>query len=157
MKPLSPVDLQALLTSDIDIVDVREPAEWLTGHLPGARLVPLAQLRADPKGALPRDNVVFVCAKGLRSESAAAVAVQLGRTQVYSLSGGTDAWRAAGLPIVMPEAPRAASPEDAASEAAAEPELDALVGANLKAERGARGLSLDDLARDSGVSRTLLG
>ncbi|OGQ23771.1 MAG: hypothetical protein A2138_14120 [Deltaproteobacteria bacterium RBG_16_71_12] len=57
----------------------------------------------------------------------------------------------------MPEAPRAASPEDAASEAAAEPELDALVGANLKAERGARGLSLDDLARDSGVSRTLLG
>lgn len=156
MKLLSPVDLQALLTSDVDIVDVREPAEWLTGHVPGARLVPLAQLRADPKGALPRDNVVFVCAKGKRSEIAAMVALQLGRAQVYSLSGGTDAWRAAGLPMVMPGAPSATSSE-AVAPTAPEPELDALVGANLNAERTARGLSLDDLAREAGVSRTLLG
>lgn len=156
MKLLSPVDLQALLTSDVDIVDVREPAEWLTGHVPGARLVPLAQLRADPKGALPRDNVVFVCAKGKRSETAAMVALQLGRAQVYSLSGGTDAWRAAGLPMVMPGAPSATSSE-AVAPTAPEPELDALVGANLNAERTARGLSLDDLAREAGVSRTLLG
>lgn len=156
MKLLSPVDLQALLTADVDIVDVREPAEWLTGHVPGARLVPLAQLRADPKGALPRDNVVFVCAKGKRSETAAMVALQLGRAQVYSLSGGTDAWRAAGLPMVMPGAPSATSSE-AVAPTAPEPELDALVGANLNAERTARGLSLDDLAREAGVSRTLLG
>lgn len=157
MKLLSPVDLQALLTTDVDIVDVREPAEWMTGHVPGARLVPLAQLRADPTGALPRDNVVFVCAMGKRSEAAAEVAMRHGRTHVYSLSGGTDAWRTAGLPVVMPDAPRAAPQESPATETAAEPELDVLVGANLKAERGARGLSLDDLARDSGVSRTLLG
>lgn len=156
MKLLSPVDLQALLTADVDIVDVREPAEWLTGHVPGARLVPLAQLRADPKGALPRDNVVFVCAKGKRSEIAAMVALQLGRAQVYSLSGGTDAWRAAGLPMVMPGEPSATSSE-AVAPTAPEPELDALVGANLNAERTARGLSLDDLAREAGVSRTLLG
>lgn len=156
MKLLSPVDLQALLTTDVDIVDVREPAEWLTGHLPGARLVPLAQLRADPKGALPRDQVVFVCARGKRSESAAEVALQLGRAQVYSLSGGTEAWRAAGLPMIMPDAPRAAL-DVAAPVAEPEPELDALVGANLKAERTARGLSLDELAREAGVSRTLLG
>ncbi|MBI1946849.1 MAG: helix-turn-helix domain-containing protein [Deltaproteobacteria bacterium] len=157
MKLLSPVDLQALLTTDVDIVDVREPAEWLTGHVPGARLVPLAQLRADPRGALPRDNVVFICAKGKRSETAAEVAMQIGRAQVYSLSGGTDAWRAAGLPIVMPEAQRLARGEGEPVAPVAEPELDALVGANLHAERSARGLSLDDLARDSGVSRTLLG
>lgn len=156
MKLLSPVDLQALLTTDVDIVDVREPAEWLTGHVPGARLVPLAQLRADPRGALPRDNVVFVCARGKRSESAAEVAMQLGRAQVYSLSGGTDAWRAAGLPMVMPDAPRAAADAEAPA-GEPEPELDALVGANLKAERTARGLSLDELAREAGVSRTLLG
>ncbi len=156
MKLLSPVDLQALLTADVDIVDVREPAEWLTGHVPGARLVPLAQLRADPTGALPRDNVVFVCAKGKRSETAALVALQVGRLQVYSLSGGTDAWRAAGLPIVMPDAARAPTDEPSPP-AAPEPELDALVGANLHAERTARGLSLDDLAREAGVSRTLLG
>lgn len=157
MKLLSPVDLQALLNSDLDLVDVREPSEWLTGHVPGARLVPLAQLRADPKGALPRDNVVFVCARGKRSETAAEIALQIGRGQVYSLSGGTDAWRAAGLPIVMPDAARAAVDEAELGDAPAEPELDALVGANLKTERDARGLSLDDLAREAGVSRTLLG
>ncbi len=156
MKLLSPVDLQALLTEDVAIVDVREPAEWLTGHLPGARLVPLAQLRADPRGALPRDKVVFVCARGKRSETAATVALQVGRAQVYSLSGGTDAWRAAGLPMVMPDAPRAA-PTESEVTAEPEPELDALVGANLNAERTARGLSLDELAREAGVSRTLLG
>lgn len=156
MKLLSPVDLQALLTTDVDIVDVREPAEWFTGHLPGARLVPLAQLRADPRGALPRDHVVFVCARGKRSESAAEVALQLGRAQVYSLSGGTEAWRAAGLPMIMPDAPRAALDVEAPV-AEPEPELDALVGTNLKAERTARGLSLDELAREAGVSRTLLG
>lgn len=157
MKLLSPIDLQALLTTDVDIVDVREPAEWLTGHVPGARLVPLAQLRADARGALPRDNVVFVCARGKRSEAAAEVALQLGRAQVYSLSGGTDAWRAAGLPVVVPDAPRAAAVEMGDTPVEAEPELDALVGTNLKAERTARGLSLDELAREAGVSRTLLG
>lgn len=41
--------------------------------------------------------------------------------------------------------------------APAEPALDAVVGGNLKAARLARGFSLDDLARDAGVSRTLLG
>ncbi len=160
MKLLSPVDLQALLTSDLDIVDVREPAEWMTGHVPGARLVPLAQLRADAHGALPRDGVVFICAKGVRSAAAAEVAEQVGRTRVYSLSGGTEAWRAAGLPIVLPDAPRApAALADQVPTAgpALEPGLDLLVGANLKAERTARGMNLDDLAREAGVSRAVLG
>lgn len=157
MKLLSPVDLQSLLNSDVDIVDVREPSEWMTGHVPGARLVPLAQLRADARGSLPRDGIAFVCAKGARSATAAEVAEQIGKTKVYSLSGGTDAWRAAGLPIVVPDTLLASAAAVELVEAAAEPELDALVGQNLKAERTARGLSLDDLAREAGVSRAVLG
>lgn len=154
MKTLSAAELQSLLSTDIDIVDVREPHEWSTGHVPGARLVPLAQLRADPRGALPRDNVVFVCAKGGRSATAADIAEQLGRSAVYSLGGGTDGWRTAGLPIVMPEFVRGV---DVPEPAVAEPALDAIVGTNLKQERSARGWSLDDLAREAGISRTVLG
>jgi rhodanese-related sulfurtransferase/transcriptional regulator with XRE-family HTH domain len=145
-----------MLTTDIDIVDVREPEEWKTGHVPGARLVPLALLRADPAGALPRDGVVFVCAKGGRSAQACELASTFGRTTVYSLNGGTEAWRAAGLPIVVPG--QTPSPSSAASsEVVPEPGLDAVVGENLTRERAARGWSLDELARDAGVSRTLLG
>jgi rhodanese-related sulfurtransferase/transcriptional regulator with XRE-family HTH domain len=154
MKSISPAELQSLLTTDIDIVDVREPDEWATGHVPGARLVPLSLLRADPRGALPRDPVVFVCAKGGRSAQAAAVAEQVGRVEVYSVNGGTEAWRAAGLPIVVPGATTTSTP---APPTAPEPALDAVVGDNLKRERTARGWTLDDLAREAGVARTLLG
>ena len=59
-------------------MDVREPGEWSTGHLPGARLVPLAELRSNPKQALQRDGVIFVCAAGVRSQTAARLAAQLG-------------------------------------------------------------------------------
>jgi len=156
MKTISPAELQSLLTTDADIVDVREPAEWVTGHVPGARLVPLSSLRADPTGALQNDGViVFVCAKGGRSAEAAGIAEQLGKQSVYSLVGGTDAWRAAQLPIVVPGASTTSSVPKAP--APAEPALDAVVGSNLKAERAARGWSLDDLAKEAGISRTLLG
>jgi rhodanese-related sulfurtransferase/transcriptional regulator with XRE-family HTH domain len=157
MKSISPADLQSLLNTDADIVDVREADEWATGHVPGARLVPLSLVRADPLGAIPRDNVVFVCAKGGRSAQAAEVAERTGKAVVYSLNGGTDAWRAAGLPIVVPGAVPAAVSPTAAAEEVAGPALDAVVGDNLKRERAARGFSLDELAREAGVSRTLLG
>lgn len=164
---VSPQELQALVAKgELDIIDVREPSEWIDGHIPGARLVPLAQLRADPSGALPRDGLVFVCAKGGRSAAAAQLAEQLGKRSVYNLAGGTDGWRSAGLPILHPaqqkpaetHAPPSgsgASPEDSAE--LLEPSLDGIVAHNLRIARAARGLSLDELAREAGVSRTLLG
>lgn len=161
MKTVGPLEAQALAAAGADIVDVREPDEWLTGHLPGARLVPLGQLRADPAGALPRDNILFVCARGARSASAALLAEGLGKTQVHSLDGGIVAWAGAGLPTVTPERPRAALAPEASDEAPPaavdEPALDALVGVNLQRYRAAQGLSLDDLAREAGVSRSILG
>lgn len=85
---------------DLDIVDVRDAGEWATGHLPGARLVPLGQLRENVKAALPRDGVLFVCAAGVRSETAARLALQNGLTKVYNLAGGTRGWQKASLPVV---------------------------------------------------------
>lgn len=153
MKTISPEELQSLLSTDADLVDVREPSEWQSGHIPGARLVPLGLLRADARGALPRDGIVLVCARGARSAQAAALAEQLGHRTVFSLDGGTEAWRAAGLPLLVPEA----QPEPPPAPAAPEPTLDDVVGANLRTERTVRGWTLDELAREAGVSRTLLG
>ena len=133
----------------MDVVDVREPHEWATGHVPAARLVPLGQLRADPEGASLGARVLFVCERGGRSQHAAQLAESRGVPEIYSLEGGTLGWRAAGLPIENPPATKAT--EDAV------PELDAVVGANLKQLRAKRGYSLDVLAGMSGVSRQTLG
>jgi rhodanese-related sulfurtransferase/transcriptional regulator with XRE-family HTH domain len=150
VRTISPREAQELIAAGgVDVVDVREPHEWATGHVPGARLVPLGQLRADPESARLGAKVLFVCERGGRSLHAAQLAETRGIADVHSLDGGTLGWRASGLPIANPEAAPAA--EDAV------PELDALVGANLKELRTKRGYTLDVLAGLSGVGRQTLG
>lgn len=150
VRPIAPRDAQALIAKGgVDVVDVREAHEWMTGHVPEARLVPLGNLRSDPEGAQLRSRVLFVCERGGRSRQAAELAVARGVTEAYSLEGGTTGWREAGLPIVVPESP---PPDEAAA-----PELDAVVSANVKELRAQRGWTLDVLAGMSGVGRQTLG
>ena len=100
VKPLSPKQAaERIAQGGVEIIDVRETHEWLDGHLAGARLVPLAQFRQNPKAELPHDGVIFVCAAGVRSETAARLAAQHGFKEVYNLTGGTRAWLRAGLPL----------------------------------------------------------
>jgi rhodanese-related sulfurtransferase/transcriptional regulator with XRE-family HTH domain len=155
MREIDVAALQALLEAgELELIDVREPAEWATGHVPGARHVPLGQLRGALAASLPRDHVAFICAKGGRSAAAAKLAEQAGKQHVYSVAGGTEAWIAAGLDVAS-SAP--AGGEQSGSQDALMPELEAVVGKNLKAQRTQRGVSLDALAQEAGVSRTLLG
>lgn len=92
--------LELINQGDVEVIDVRDPSEWSGGHLAGARLVPLEQLRANPAAALTRDNVLFVCAAGMRSQTAARIAAAYGLTTIYNLSGGTRNWTKSGLPLV---------------------------------------------------------
>jgi len=91
---------ELIASGEVEIVDVREPSEWSTGHLPNARLLPLEQLRSSPTQGLPRDGVLFVCAAGVRSQTAARVAAGLGLQKVYSLNGGTRGWLKNGFSLV---------------------------------------------------------
>ncbi len=101
IQTLTPQEAENLISlGTFDIIDVREPREWSTGHVPHARLVPLAELKAKPQEALPRDGVIFICAKGARSLAAAKVAESVGFTDLYNLDGGTNGWVSAGLPLV---------------------------------------------------------
>jgi rhodanese-related sulfurtransferase len=104
VKALTPQQANDLIAlGDVDVVDVRELHEWTTGHLPGARHVPLDRLRANPRSELPRDGVLFVCAAGVRSQTAARLAEGLGLKLVYNLSSGTRGWVKAGLPLSCDE------------------------------------------------------
>jgi rhodanese-related sulfurtransferase len=101
IQALTPHQAHDLIAAgDVDLIDVREPHEWSGGHIADARHVPLEKLRASPRAAVPRDGVIFVCAAGIRSQTAARVAEGLGFTRIYNLSGGTRAWTRAGLPLV---------------------------------------------------------
>jgi rhodanese-related sulfurtransferase/transcriptional regulator with XRE-family HTH domain len=147
-------DAESLVArGDVDVIDVREQNEWMTGHLPSARHVPLGDLRANFGAAKVGPKALFVCAKGGRSLSAAEFAVANGVTEAFSLEGGTEAWAAAGLPIDRPavNVPTVTEPvtEDA--------ELDAVVGENLRTLRTQRAYTLDTLAGLSGVGRQTLG
>lgn len=86
---------------DIQIIDVREPAEFtdVLGHIRGARLLPLSELaaRADE---IARDRpVVTVCRSGARSALAIVLLRKAGYTQLANLAGGMLRWRAESLPV----------------------------------------------------------
>lgn len=88
-------------SNDIQVIDVREPAEFTggLGHIPGARLIPLASLAercADIDKSRP---VVTVCRSGARSAQATLMLQKSGFTQVANLAGGMLRWRAEALPF----------------------------------------------------------
>ena len=87
--------------SDAAVVDVREPEEFANGHVPGTVNLPQADL-ATRLDEVPRDRPVFViCQGGFRSLRAAQFLSQRGFSDVVSVKGGTEAWRAAGGEMIQ--------------------------------------------------------
>jgi rhodanese-related sulfurtransferase/rubrerythrin len=84
-----------------NLVDVRQPGEYRQEHLPGARLIPVAEI-ADRLSELdPAKPTITYCASGMRSRAAASVLVTAGFKNVSSMAGGIKAWQgrtAAGHP-----------------------------------------------------------
>jgi sulfur-carrier protein adenylyltransferase/sulfurtransferase len=90
---LSVGEADAVREAGMTVVDVREPDETATGVIPGARLVPLAQLLADPGAAAP-GPVLVVCRSGVRATRAANALRDAG-VDALVLAGGMLAWDAA--------------------------------------------------------------
>jgi SulP family sulfate permease len=79
------------------IIDVREPREFQSGHIPQAESMPLGRIIADPTLIPQNSRVVFVCRGGRRSMRMAAHLMNQGCEQVYALTGGILAWERADL------------------------------------------------------------
>jgi rhodanese-related sulfurtransferase len=94
-------------------IDIREPAEYNRGHIPGALHLPRGLLefdlhnlveRARSDMNIPNDEqaIVLYCGTGGRSALAAKTAEELGYKNVKSMAGGIVAWAQAQLPIDLP-------------------------------------------------------
>lgn len=84
------------------ILDVRTEGEYAGGHLERAKLIPVQGL-AGRLSELPADKktpILVYCAVGGRSAAAAGLLKAKGYEAVHDLSGGINAWQAAGFPIV---------------------------------------------------------
>ncbi|GGP81037.1 transporter [Streptomyces virginiae] len=89
---------------ELTVVDVRTPGEFASGHLPDAVNVPLDRLvRSLPelRRAAEGGPLLIVCASGARSAGAVATLAPHG-VPASSLTGGTEAWAAAGHALVYP-------------------------------------------------------
>lgn len=80
-------------------VDVREPNEWASGHMPGAIHIPLGNL-AQRSGELPKDRrIITVCRSGGRSLNAIDTLARAGFGDVKSMAGGMIEWSKRGRPV----------------------------------------------------------
>jgi rhodanese-related sulfurtransferase len=92
-------EAKTLIEKGLKVIDVREPFEWAQGRIPKATHIPLNTLLARAQELLTEDDLIFVCAEGVRSAVACEVAAAVGRSNLYNLEGGTVAWARAGNPL----------------------------------------------------------
>ncbi|HEX6718244.1 MAG TPA: MBL fold metallo-hydrolase [Pyrinomonadaceae bacterium] len=92
---------EQIANNDLQILDVRRPAEYVNGHVPRAVNAPLASLDKS-LGPLPLEKdklTAVICAGGYRSSAAASLLQQQGFSNLLNVSGGTGAWINAGYPV----------------------------------------------------------
>lgn len=83
------------------VIDVSETSEFASGHVSGAKSVPLGDLESRLPAVVKNKSLplILVCASGARANRAVVVAKKLGYEQAQVLGGGLRAWKEANLPV----------------------------------------------------------
>jgi rhodanese-related sulfurtransferase/rubrerythrin len=96
IKSRLPVEIKSLLDQDrsgkIRLVDVRQPAEYEAGHLPGAQLIPLMDLESRTRDWDRDQPIIVYCYSGHRSLAAGLALCGQGFHELYHLTGGIYHW-----------------------------------------------------------------
>lgn len=107
---------QILEEEDVFLLDVRTPAEYKLGHIEGAILIPLRNVKAQDPDLLPDEEllparlkelpcgkstkILVYCKVGKRGAEASSLLADVGYKNVYNINSGIDEWVKEGYPIV---------------------------------------------------------
>jgi rhodanese-related sulfurtransferase len=97
---VSAEDLHRMMSQNgLQILDVREAADYARGHVSGALNLPITQLELNLSKLDIGRSLVLMCAEGLRSSTAASLLARKGFHKLYFVAGGTSAWIKAGYAV----------------------------------------------------------
>jgi len=105
-------EVVSLLDDGYQVLDVREPAEFISGTIDGAMNVPRGLIEAACDRQFPGKNAnmqdrdkkwVLLCATSGRSAMAAVVLQQMGFKNIKNINGGMASWKEAEMHVVIPE------------------------------------------------------
>jgi hydroxyacylglutathione hydrolase len=88
---------------DLQLIDVRRPSEYESGHAPGALSVPLSGLDKNLSRLDSNRPTAVICASGFRSSIATSILEGHGFKKLFNVVGGTTGWINAGYPVETPQ------------------------------------------------------
>ena len=104
LSPQQAYDLIQDNTNNVDflIIDVRTPVEFAESHIENAIIIDYnSDIFEDRIGFLDREKIYLIyCKTGARGGNVLAIMEELGFTEVYMISGGSEAWQEDELPVV---------------------------------------------------------
>lgn len=105
VKSITPEEVRTIIkeksADKYSLLDVRQPSEYEQGHIPGAELIPLAELQSNLDRFQPDRMTIVYCRSGNRSRSGVGILNGGGLDDVYNMEGGILAYNglvAAGPP-----------------------------------------------------------
>lgn len=101
-EEISPEEVQRRLEAgeQLTVIDIREPFEWqMSGVIPQARLAPMRPFLLQQLDTVDKeDEVILVCASGVRTADAAIYMKMKGFKAPKSMAGGMKAWKGQTVP-----------------------------------------------------------
>ena len=100
ISEISPKDTRPQIEAAYSqFIDVRTPEEYAEGHAYRTRNIPLDTLAENLDKIEKREPVYIICRTDNRSRQAAQILVDAGFSKAIVVTGGTEAWKAAGMPM----------------------------------------------------------
>ncbi|MBO8170837.1 MAG: rhodanese-like domain-containing protein [Bacillaceae bacterium] len=91
---ITPDEVKQMIESGkpVQLIDVREPDEYASGHIPGAKLISLSEIAARASEIDPNQETIMICRSGNRSGMACEFLSQQGFKNLKNMVGGMMAW-----------------------------------------------------------------